>query len=276
MPAALMPFSASPQPGEGTWHAAGRLVDGHPAVYETFLTEPGSSAVAGVAWMDTDLLKAQLYSGSGSPGFGPWKFSSPIEPSAARSLVLAFNGGFKFPSTQGGYYSEGKMVYPLRVGGAALVIYRNGDATVGEWGRDFTMSPQIVAVRQDVTLLVDGGKPVPGLNPDDTSQFGYTLGNVPAVWRAGVGVTSDGALVFVAGPSMEVTQLAELLARAGCVRAMTMDINPEWTVLATYDPPPGALASPSNGQRLLPGMAQGPSTFFESWWTRDFVTMSAR
>lgn len=258
------------------WQPAGRTVDGHTAVYETLLREPGSGVVAGVAWMDTKLLRGQLYSGTESPGLGPWKYSAPISPEAARTLVAAFNGGFKFPSTQGGYYSEGRMAYPLRVGGAALVIYKNGDVTVGEWGRDFTMSPQIVAVRQDVTLLVDGGKPVPSLNPSDTSVFGYTLGNIPNVWRAGVGVTADGALVYVAGPSMEVTQLADLLARAGCVRAMTMDINPDWTVLATYDPPPGGLASPSNGQRLLPGMVQGPFTFFESWWPRDFITMSAR
>jgi hypothetical protein len=27
---------------------------------------------------------------------------------------------------------------------------------------------------------------------------------------------------------------------------------------------------------LLADTAQGPRTFFESWWARDFITMSAR
>lgn len=83
--------------------------------------------------MDTRLLRAALYSGSVSPGSGPWKLTAPISPAAARTLVAAFNGGFKFPATEGGYYAEGRLVYPLRAGGASLVIYANGDATVGQW-----------------------------------------------------------------------------------------------------------------------------------------------
>ena len=48
--------------------------------------------------MDPRLLRAQLYSGSVSPGSGPWKLTAPISPVAARTLVVAFNGGFKFPA----------------------------------------------------------------------------------------------------------------------------------------------------------------------------------
>jgi len=91
-------------------------------------------------------------------------------------------------------------------------------------------------------------------------------------------VTASGALVYVTGgPSLEITQLADLLVRAGCVRAMALDMNPDWTVFVAYKPS-GALgpAAPANGAALLPGMFQGPFTFFEAWWARDFVTMSAR
>ena len=225
--------------------------------------------------MDPRLLRAQLYSGSESPGGGPWKLTAPISPNAARSLVAAFNGGFRYCSG-GGYYSEGRLVCPVTQGGASLVIYRNGDATVGAWGRDVSMSNQVIAVRQDVTLLVDGGQAVAGLNPYDISEFGFTLGGIPNVWRAGLGVTANGALVYVYGPDMEVTQLAALLVRARTVRAMTLDINPDWTIFVTYKASPGAQASPANGTSLLPGTIQGPATFFDPSWTRDFITMSAR
>jgi len=58
---------------------------------------------------------------------------------------------------------------------------------------------------------------------------------------------------------------------------MELDINPNWPVLATYDPStPGGLAAPSDGSKLLPATVQGPLTFFEPSWARDFVTMSAR
>jgi hypothetical protein len=38
----------------------------------------------------------------------------------------------------------------------------------------------------------------------------------------------------------------------------------------------GAPAAPGNGRKLLSATAQGPATFFEASWARDFVTMSAR
>lgn len=273
-PPPLRPF-AGPA-GQGVWHPAGRVVDGRFPIFETTLLPPGSSQPAGIAWMDTRLLRAQLYSGSESPGGGPWRLTAPVSPAAAASLVAAFNGGFKFPASQGGYYAEGRLVYPLRPGGASLVIFRNGDATVGSWGRDVTMTPDVAAVRQNLTLLVDHGAAVPGLDPSDTSVWGSSLGGVAAQWRSGIGVTADGALVYLTGPGLEITQLAALLVRAGCVRAMTLDMNPDWTVFAAWNLPPGARATASNGVRLVPGTVQGPYTFFESWWPRDFVTMSTR
>ena len=110
---------------------------GVPAVYEAFLRPDAvhTSLVVGVAWMDTKLLSATLYSGSYIPGGGPYKYTAPVQPSAARSLVAAFNAGFRMHDANGGYYTEGKTIIPLRNGAASFVIYRNGTATVGAWGR---------------------------------------------------------------------------------------------------------------------------------------------
>ena len=49
-------------------------MNGMPAVYETMLRPDAihTSYVVGVAWMDTKLLKATLYSGSAIPGGGPY------------------------------------------------------------------------------------------------------------------------------------------------------------------------------------------------------------
>jgi hypothetical protein len=70
-PTDLVPFGVPAARGEGVWRAAGRRVEGIPAVYETTLVPPGGSQPAGIAWMDTHLLSALLYSGSVSPGGGP-------------------------------------------------------------------------------------------------------------------------------------------------------------------------------------------------------------
>jgi hypothetical protein len=277
-PSPLVPIASPAVDGEGQWKPAGRTVDGLPAVYETFMRPDAvhTSVVDGIAWMDTDLLSARLYSGSTIPGGGPWQYSAPISSSAASGLVAVFNSGFLMKNAQGGYYTEDKTVDPLVEGAASLVIYSSGKATVGQWGRDVTMTPEVVAVRQNLDLLVDGGQPAPGLNAADTTKWGYTLGNAVYVWRSGLGVTADGALVYVGGPGLNITELAQLLVRAGAVRAMELDINTAWVNLATFDPVPGKPASAANGTDLLPNMAGSPGRYFSSWWSRDFVTMSAR
>lgn len=285
-PRSLTPFVAGASPtDDGTWSPAGRPVDGDPAVYETALVPPGGSSPAGIAWMDTRLLSARLYSGSLSPGGGPYTYTAPVEPAQAATLVAAFNGGFQMKDAGGGYYTEGRMVVPVRAGAASLVIYRDGSADVGAWGTDVKMTPDVVAVRQNLVPLVAAGRPTALAMSADWQAWGDTCGadscasSVPGIesqWRSAVGVAADGALVFVAGPSLDPLQLAQLLARAGVVRGMELDINPDWPVLATYDPPPGGLASPANGSRLIASSIQGPATFFEPSWNRDFVTMSAR
>jgi hypothetical protein len=283
VPTALAPFGGT-DPAQGTWRPAGRRVDGVPVVYETTLVPPGGTGPAGIAWMDTHLLSARLYSGTGSPGGGPYRFTAPIQPAQAASLVAAFNGGFLMKQALGGYYAEGRTIYPLRSGAASLVIYADGRVDVGAWDADVVMTPDVVSVRQNLLPLVAGGQATPLAASADWRSWGTTCGatscsvaGVEHQWRSAVGVTSDGALVYVTGPALAPLQLAQLLVRAGVVRGMQLDINPYWPVLAAYDPPGGqGLAAPSNGTRLLSSTRQGPATFFTASWARDFITMSVR
>ena len=70
----------------------------------------------------------------------------------------------------------------------------------GSGGVDVSMTPDVVSVRQNLDLLVDHGQPVPGLNAPTRRKWGATLGDAVYVWRSGLGVTADGALVYVGGP----------------------------------------------------------------------------
>jgi hypothetical protein len=270
--------------GEGTWRPVGRRVHGAPAVYEAEVIPPGGSQRAGIAWMDTRLLAARLYSGSESPGGTGWHYSAPVASAQAVTLVAAFNGGFQMKDARGGYFAEGRNPYPLARGAASLVFYASGAVTVGTWGTDVRQVRGVVAVRQNLTLLVSGGRPTAAAR-GDWHHWGNTCGVtscaawVPEVehqWRSGVGVTASGALVYALGPGLAPLQLAWLLARAGALRGMELDINPEWPVFAAYGPAAAAgRATPVNGRKLL-ATVQGPGTFFERQWARDFITMSAR
>jgi hypothetical protein len=277
-PAPLQPFASPALAGEGQWSAVGRRVDGVPAIYVTSLRPDAvhTSYVDGVAWMDTKLLNATLYSGSWIPGGGPWPHTAPVPTKSARSLVAAFNAGFLMNESNGGYYTDHKMVTPLRVGAASFVVYKNGTSDVIAWGAN-DLNSDVVSVRQNLDLLVKNSKPVPGLLANDTSKWGATVGNAVFVSRSGLGVTADGALVYVGGPGLNITDLANLLVRAGAVRAMELDINVDWVNYSYYLPStPNGLAAPTNGNELVASMTGTPARYFESWWARDFITMSAR
>ena len=277
-PSPIVPFASPAIAGEGQWSPVGRRVDGVPAIYETTLRPDAvhTSYVVGVAWMDTKLLHASLYSGSVVPGGGPYNRTAPVQAPAARTLVAAFNAGFLMSEANGGYYTDGKTVRPLRNGAASFVVYSDGSSDVISWSDGAHVPSTIVSVRQNLDLLVSNSKPVPGLNASDTSKWGFTLGNAVYVWRSGLGVTADGALVYVGGPGLNITDLANLLVRAGAVRAMELDINTDWVNFSSYKPStPEGLAAGSNGAELLPAMTGTPSRYFESWWARDFITMSS-
>ncbi len=267
-----------PLPGEGVWHVAGReSANGVPAVYEAFVRPDAihTSYVVGVAWMDPTLLRAQLYSGSYIPGGGPYKFSAPISATASKSLVAAFNAGFRIQDSNGGYYTNGDTVKPLVNNAASVVIYKDGTMTVGSWGTQVWMSNQVASVRQNLVLIVNHAKAVAGLKDQNSAKWGRTIGGSFNVWRSGLGVTKDGALVYVGGPAMSISDLANVMVRAGAVRGMQLDINTGWVQFSTYR---GALGTSINGgyaTSLLNSMPTG-SRYFTTWWNRDFFTMSLR
>jgi len=92
------------------------------------------------------------------------------------------------------------------------------------------------------------------------------------VWRSAVGVRSDGALVFAVGPSLSARTLANILRDAGAVRAMELDINPEWTNFMTYTHPRRGVAVP----HMLTRDAQPNPYRYLQPSSRDFVAVLAR
>ena len=72
------------------------------------------------------------------------------------------------------------------------------------------------------------------------------------MWRSGLGVTANGALVYVGGPGLDIVDLANILVKAGAVRAMELDINTDWVNYSIYQPstPTGA-ATATNGTLVV-------------------------
>jgi len=220
-------------------------------------------------------LRANYVVGLEQPGGGPNPWGSEIPPLEQGNAIAAFNSGFKVDSARGGAYLDGNEIAHLVNGSASLVISQDGSATVGVWGRDVAMSPNVKAVRQNLELILDNGQLNPALQENDTHAFGDTLGNNVYVWRSGVGVTADGALLYAGGPAMSIISLAKTLQAAGAVRAMELDINTDWVSAFTYAPQdPNAFGSPTVGTKLLASMAHDGSQYLQQN-TRDFFAFTA-
>ena len=276
-PAAIVPFVSTPTPGEGQWNVIGRSVAGVPTTYAAFLrpNAVNTSLVTGVAWMDTKLLGAKLYAGTTIPGTGNFSAMAPITGDALTTLDAAFNSGFRMQDANGGFFLDGVTSVPLRSGAASLVIDSAGNIDIGSWGSEVAMTPSTVAVRQNLDLIVDNGAPVAGLNANDNIRWGATLGGRVQVWRSGIGVTATGALVYAGGTGLSIVDLANVLARAGAVRAMELDINTSWVNFSSWGLAPGVPASSTNGTLLTSDEATSPGRYF-STLSRDFITMSVR
>ena len=275
-PANLRPIASNPLPKEGRWQTVGRTVSGLPTVRVTYLRPDNvhTSLLAGVMWMDTRLLRARLIAGTQVPGTGTWPYGAKIPPSLYPTLAASFNSGFLLADSGGGFYLDGKTAAPLVNGEASVVIYKDGSVNVGTWGGTVTMTPDVKAVRQNLWLLVNHGQLTPRLTADPSAAWGATVGGNVLVWRSGVGVTKDGALVYVDGPGLSATSLANLLLHAGAVRAMELDINTDWTNGFYYS---GSPQSPTGftPHALLTDQYR-PPTRYTVPDERDFFVMTLR
>jgi hypothetical protein len=152
-----------------------------------------------------------------------------------------------------------------------MVIGTDGRVDVRTWTGG---SPPtgVDSVRQNLVLLVDHGQLNPLVDAAVTRVWGKTIGNKAFVWRSAIGVRRDGTVVFVVGPALTVRTLAVLAQRAGCVRAMELDINPDWTNFLTYTHPSPGSAVPHQltyDRRINPDRYLQPSS-------RDFVAVLPR
>ena len=197
---------------------------------------PGSRGPAR-AWRccrsTSGLLELRLHAGTADPGGTGWRFGPAVSGAERARLAAAFNSGFRLSTGTGGYESYGRVAAPLQAGLASdRHVLRRHDryrhlaprsARSGSHGGIRTPEPE-PADRQR--------KPASTL--DCLSCWGATLGGVEDPARAALGVTADGRLIWAAGEHVTVADLANALLAARVVRAVELDINPEWVAGYVY------------------------------------------
>lgn len=274
-PAALAALpGAAPVRGEGVWVAGAPSSTGAPAVYTTFVRPDAQhpSVVAGVARIDQNLVRTQVIAGTRQPTGSAGPEGAQVPPSMRPALVATFNSGFKMKDAHGGYFADGRTSVSLRDGAASLVIHRDGTATIGQWGRDVTAGPDVVAVRQNLDLIIDNGAPVAGLDTNAGGTWGSARNQLQYTWRSGLGVDTAGNLIYVGGQDLTLATLADALSKAGAVTAMELDIHDQMVDMFTYTHAGGGALTPT---KLLPSMP-GPNDRYLTPDQRDFVAVTLR
>ncbi|MEY9908800.1 hypothetical protein ABIA35_005033 [Catenulispora sp. MAP12-49] len=262
------------EPGEGEFQVAVQTPGGQPVVQVARIRPDAvyTSVTADVAVIDTKHSSFVLHPGhEGGLNSIITNVPNQIDADARPNLMALFNGGFKISESHGGYYDHGVTAAPLIDGAASEVIFKDGHMAVGMWGRDYSFqkNPDIISVRQNLKLMVDGGQVVSYI--DSSSDWGRADHGSAAVWRSGVGVKADGDIVWVGGNDLTAPSLARLLKDAGAVRAMQLDINLRWADFQYF---PAHDGNPDNS-KLYEDFLQGPNKFFVNS-TKDFMAVYLR
>jgi hypothetical protein len=259
-------------PGEGVYRTLA-TAHGEPLVQGTYVRPDGehTSYEAAVAWISGKHARFQLHPGFREPG-ETFDVPPTIPEGQRTNLVATWNGGFRITDggSRGGFYLDGKTAGELRDGTASEVFYRDGSIKIGVWGREVRMTPDVVGVRQCLELMVDGGEVVSDIGDD--SKWGVSDQSRMYVPRSGVGVTAEGDIIMVVGQALSARSLADLMQRAGAVRAMPLDMNRAWPSFMSYDGSHDA-ANPKPTNIL--DFEDPPDRYYVQA-TRDFVAVYAR
>ncbi len=276
-PATIAPAAQpSPQPSAAQppagWSVVRSSDSGAPLV-ATSLVHPdpgGQRSFVGAAWLSRTDLRFTLVPGTQQPG-DRWTTQGEVPPALRPGLVAVFNSGFKYRDITGGFQAEGREARPLVDGQASLVVRADGTASVGEWGHDVGPAPDVVAVRQNLEPIVADGRAVAGLLTRHDDSWGKERWQTQRTARSALGQLQDGALVYVAGPDMDLQQLADALVSVHAVRGMQLDIHTNMETFHIFDPGDGPGPGPT--RELLDLMTAASDRYLVPD-TRDFIAVT--
>ena len=220
--------SAAP-PSGGHWRPATYRVVGASPLLASQLQASGSTAYA--VWVDHAKTRLALYPGLQEPPSASPRGPAEVPAGQRWRLLATFNGGFRAAAAAGGFLVNGRIDQPLQARMGTLVEYRDGSLAILDWqGR--TPPGALVLARQNLPPLVWASRPT--ARTRENWLWGATLGGGAAVWRTAIGLTQAGDLVYAAAGGQTAASLAALMVRLGAVRAIELDINPQWPSFIAY------------------------------------------
>ena len=252
----LPTVTGSPAP---TWTPARAGADGTPVAYIShYQPDPAHrSAVAAVAIVSGSATVAHLVDGTSQPRTDD-NAAASVPGSEVPSLVAAFNSGWKMKDHAGGYFSNGVARRDLQNGQASAVIDDTGHLSVMNWTSGAAVDPHVVAVRQNLPLIVDHGAIAAGLQSNADSRWGSAKNQLQYTERSALGTTANGDLVYVAASKVDLSTLSQALVDAGAVTGMELDIHDGMTEFNSWTVGSTGTLTPTT---ILPGVQSRPDRY---------------
>ncbi len=174
----------------------------------------------------------------------------PRTPEVMRHVVAAFNGGFQAQHGEYGMEANGIEYLPPKPYAATVVELRDGSNGFGAWPNSPVVPDEIIALRQNLTALVQDGK----FNPWGRNWWGGT----PPGWpdqvhsaRSAICMTKDGFAGYFYSTSIAAEDLGRGMLAAGCSFGIHLDMNPGHAGFEFYDVAPEGELTPLE-RRLQP------------------------
>jgi hypothetical protein len=261
-PHPLAPVIAPALPGEGQWIALDKdpfitpTASGSAAAFVTSFVRPNAQRpdvrVYVTLWdprqialhMEAGTVEPISATGEHGPGL------IPRAPEVMRHVVAAFNGGFQAQHGEYGMVANGIEYLPPKPYAASVVELRDGSDGFGAWPDSGVVPDDVIALRQNLTALVQDGK----FNPWGRNWWGGT----PPGWpdqvhstRSAICMTQSGFAGYFYSTSISAEDLARGMLVAGCSFGIHLDMNPGHAGFEFYDVAPEGGLTPLS-RRLQP------------------------
>lgn len=248
-PTPFTPVISPALPGEGQWIALDHdpfitdAASGGPAAFVTSFVRPDRERpdvrVYVTLWdprqialhMEAGTVEPISANGERGPGM------IPRTPEVMRHVVAAFNGGFQAQHGEYGMVANGIEYLPPKPYAATVVELRDGSNGFGAWPNSGDVPDDVIALRQNLTALVQNGK----FNPWGRGWWGGT----PPGWpdqvhstRSAICLTQGGFEGYFYSTSISAEDLARGMIAAGCSFGIHLDMNPGHAGFEFYDVAP--------------------------------------
>jgi hypothetical protein len=245
-PRAIKPVISTPLPGEGQWIALEHdafitpPTSGTPPAIVTSFIRPSphrQDARVYVTLWDARQIALHMEAGTVEPisatgEHGPGMI--PRNPGVLSHVVAAFNGGFQAQHGEYGMQANGIEYLPPKPYAATVAELRDGSIGFGAWPAAGDAPGDFVALRQNLTALVQGGK----YNPWGRVWWGGT----PPGWpdqihsaRSALCLTTEGFVGYFYSTSISAEDLALGMLATRCSFGIHLDMNPGHAGFEFYD-----------------------------------------